>query len=274
VEITGHHRCSWGLEHFRASDAAWSRPTRRSVCSVRSQGRSRPRLPTQPTQLIPGRLDSSGQTSLMPRLTAPNATLPSIGRAPALRAPDDGSQPRHETRVCQHRPVTPDSLPAYSDLILPAVKAVAELGGSAKAGEIKVQVLSDLGATDEMLAVMQPTRPDASVLLERIAWGRSYAKLIGALESPSRRVFLLTPLGKELLNLDPEEAHRRILEMDREYRRNREKVRKPELAQDAAADVASGPDDAPVEELEDGDGPRGWQEVLLERLHALSPDAR
>jgi len=175
--------------------------------------------------------------------------------------------------VCQHRSVTPDGLPTYSDLILPAVKAVAELGGSAKAGEIRAQVLSDMGATDEMLAVMQPTRPDASVLFERIAWGRSYAKLIGALESPSRGVFLLTPLGKELLNLDPEEAHRRIVEMDREYRRNREKVRKPELAQDGAADVASGPDDAAVEEVEEGDGPRGWQEVLLGRLHALSPDA-
>jgi restriction system protein len=63
------------------------------------------------------------------------------------------------------------------------------------------------------------------------------------------------------------------VDVDRECRRNREKVRKPELAQDGAADVTSGPDDAPVEELEDGDGPRGWQEVLLDRLHALSPDA-
>jgi restriction system protein len=161
--------------------------------------------------------------------------------------------------------VTRDDLPAYSDLILPAVKAVAELGGSAKSREIKAQVLSDLGATDEMLAVMQPTRPDASVLLERIAWGRSYAKLIGALESPSRGVFLLTPLGKELLNLGPEEAHQRTLELDREYRRNREKAPKPELAQDGAAEFALGPDDAPVDEVEEGDGPRGWQDVLLGR---------
>ena len=80
--------------------------------------------------------------------------------------------------------MTPEELPAYSDLILPTVRAVSALGGSAKAREITGQVLTDLGATDEMLAVMQPTRPDASVLLERVAWGRSYAKLIGALESP------------------------------------------------------------------------------------------
>jgi restriction system protein len=122
----------------------------------------------------------------------------------------DGQVTRdHATRTrspCQHRPVTPEDLPSYSDLIPPTVKAVAELGGSAKAREITGQVLTDLGATDEMLAVMQPTRPDASVLLERLAWGRSYAKLIGALESPSRGVFLMTPLGKELLNLPPEAA--------------------------------------------------------------------
>ncbi len=174
--------------------------------------------------------------------------------------------------TCQHRAVTLEDLPAYSDLILPTVKAVAELGGSAKAREVTGQVLTDLGATDEMLAVMQPTRPDASVLLERIAWARSYAKLIGALESPSRGVFLITPLGKELLNLDPEQAQERTLELDREYRRNREKTPKPTSPQRDTAETAVALDE-PAEEVEEGDGPRGWQDVLLTRLHRLSPDA-
>ena len=39
------------------------------------------------------------------------------------------------------------------------------------------------------------------MLLERVQWARSYAKLIGALESPKRGVFLITALGKELLAL-------------------------------------------------------------------------
>lgn len=172
-------------------------------------------------------------------------------------------------RTWQHRAVTLEDLPAYSDLILPTVKAVAELGGSAKAREVTGQVLTDLGATDEMLAVMQPTRPDASVLLERIAWARSYAKLIGALESPSRGVFLITPLGKELLNLDPEQAQERTLQLDREYRRNREKTPKPTSPQRDMAETAVALD----EPAEEGDGPRGWQDVLLTRLHQLSPDA-
>lgn len=168
--------------------------------------------------------------------------------------------------------MTPEDLPSYSDLILPTVKAVAELGGSAKAREITGQVLTDLGATDEMLAVRQPTRPDASVLLERIAWGRSYAKLIGALESPSRGVFLMTPLGKELLNLPPEEAQERTLELDRDYRRNREKTPKPASEHSDVAETIAAPDEA-AEDVEEGDGPRGWQDVLLTRLHRLRPDA-
>lgn len=165
-----------------------------------------------------------------------------------------------------------EDLPSYSDLILPTVKAVAELGGSAKAREVTGQVLTDLGATDEMLAVMQPTRPDASVLLERIAWARSYAKLIGALESPSRGVFLITRLGKQLLSLDPDEAQERTLELDREYRRNREKVSKPTSPRRDTAEGAVAFDEA-AEEVEEGDGPRGWQDELLTRLHRLSPDA-
>lgn len=119
---------------------------------------------------------------------------------------------------------------------------------------------------------MQPTRPDASVLLERIAWARSYAKLIGALESPSRGVFLITPLGKELLNLPPEEGQERTLELDREYRRNREKNPKPTSPHGDTAEKAVALDE-PAEEVEAGDGPRGWQDVLLTRLHRLSPDA-
>ena len=57
-----------------------------------------------------------------------------------------------------------------------------------------------------------------------------------------------------------------------EYRRNREKTPKPE-PQDGTTHVAPLPDDLPVGEAEEGDGPRGWQDVLLARLHQLNPDA-
>ena len=168
--------------------------------------------------------------------------------------------------------MTPEDLPAYSDLILPTVRAVADLGGSAQVREITGQVFTDLDPSDEMLAVSQPNRPDASVLQERINWARSYAKLIGALDSPSRGVFLLTPLGKQLLAMPEDEAHKRTLELDREYRRNRAHRSKSKSSTTVEA-LAAEPTDEPEDQIEDGDGPRLWQDILLGRLHRLSPEA-
>ena len=59
--------------------------------------------------------------------------------------------------------------------VLPTVRAVTTLGGSATAREITSQVVTDLAPTDEMLAVAHPHRPDDSVFMERVQWARSYA---------------------------------------------------------------------------------------------------
>jgi restriction system protein len=161
-------------------------------------------------------------------------------------------------------------------MIVPVVKAVAALGGSAQSAQIIDQVLADSAPTDEMLAVTFPNRPHHSVLIDRIMWGRSYAKLIGALESPKRAVFLLTALGRELIALPEAEAVARAKELDREFRRNR-----PQRAKTAAVNA---PEDAPAGDLspELGEDPAvvegaveddtRWQDVLLDRLHQLSPD--
>lgn len=129
-----------------------------------------------------------------------------------------------------------------------------------------------------MLAVGHPNRPDDSVLMERIQWARSYSKLIGALESPKRGVFLVTPLGKELAALPENEGQRRTLELDREFRRNRPKRVRNRTQRAAPADA----DEADADEEESAllraeeTGPQAeerWQDVLLARLHRLSPDA-
>ena len=134
-------------------------------------------------------------------------------------------------------------------------------------------MLTDLAPSDEMLALTQPNRPEASVLMERIAWARAYAKLIGALESPTRGVFLLTALGKKLLAMPDEDAHKRTLNLDREYRRNRPRLIKPKRASGYLAPVPLDPNDEVIDGGEEGDGPRGWQDMGLARLHRLSPQA-
>lgn len=194
------------------------------------------------------------------------------------KARDLGTRPRQRLLsvvVCEHRGVTPEELPAYSDLILPTVRAVMKLGGSATAREVTSQVLEDLAPTDAMLAVSQPNRPESSVLMERIQWARSYAKLIGALESPKRAVFLVTPLGKELASMPEEEGQRRTLALDREFRRNRAKRPKTTPAPapiDAEQAESDDEDEAVLRAEESGTEPERWQAVLLARLHQLSPD--
>lgn len=166
--------------------------------------------------------------------------------------------------------MTPEDLPPYSDLILPVLQAVSALGGSARSAEIVDQVLTDLNPTDEALAVTFANRPTHSVLVDRIMWGRSYAKLIGGLESPKRAVFLLTPLGKEILALPPEEGNRRVHHLDREFRRNR-----PQRAKSTPPGPGSLEDaDVSSQGLPDEDGlpsrTERWQDVVLARLHSLA----
>lgn len=160
--------------------------------------------------------------------------------------------------------MTPAEVPPYTEFILPAVRAVAELGGSAKAREVREQVLANTPDSEKLLTVVRENRPDVPVLIERIDWGRSYAKLIGALETPSRGLYLMAPLGREMLELDPAVAHERALELDREYRREKHGRRKKRVTEPAPVDDADADDEEPSED-------RQWSDVLLDRLHQLSP---
>lgn len=76
--------------------------------------------------------------------------------------------------------------------MLPAIRAVAELGGSAKAKEIIDHIVENYPDADDLLQVTYPNRPDVAVFPERTSWGRSTAKLIGALEQLSRGMYLTT----------------------------------------------------------------------------------
>jgi restriction system protein len=99
-------------------------------------------------------------------------------------------------------------------------------------------------------------------LVDRVDWARSYATLGGALDRPSRALFVLTPLGREILTLPESEALKRVREMDREVRSRRRRER---VAPDTEAAAGE-------EELEEEIADTTWREVLLARLHRLTPD--
>jgi restriction system protein len=90
--------------------------------------------------------------------------------------------------------VEPSDLPAYKDFLLPVLQAVQALGGTAHAKEISAWMVENMAFDDEAVAIEYPNRPGESVLLDRMAWARSYDKLTDAdkhaiLGGNARRLF-------------------------------------------------------------------------------------
>jgi len=160
-------------------------------------------------------------------------------------------------------------LPTYRELIYPTLRAVASLGGSAQGAEITTALTELLDVTPEQLAVTYDGRPK-SVLIDRMDWARSYAKLAGALDSPRRGLFILSNLGKHILSLPEEEGRAQVAQLDRDVRAARRRrgsaAYSGELAEPGVGETGVGSGVGDVE-AEDG----AWREALLARLHRLSP---
>lgn len=152
-------------------------------------------------------------------------------------------------------------IPAYSELMLPVVRAVRDLGGSGAAREITETVVQTEGFSEAMLSETYEGR-DKSILIDRLDWARSYNKLGGVLESPKRGLFLITDLGSEIAALPDDQANERLKEIDHAVRLARRKK---------AKDTAPSPQDSDQESPDEED--ESWREPLLTRLHQLSPDA-
>jgi restriction system protein len=155
-------------------------------------------------------------------------------------------------------------MPSVRELVYPVLKAVDQLGGSAQGREIVPKVLEAIDASDELVAVTYDNRP-SSVLIERIGWARSYAKLGGALDSPQRGLFLLTTLGKEILGLPEAEGIAAVKEMDKRARASRTYSRGHATDADGTDVEGSDADDLDIED-------DAWKEALLNRLHRLTPE--
>ena len=166
-------------------------------------------------------------------------------------------------------------LPTYRELIYPTLRAVASLGGSAQGAEITDALTELLKVTPEQLAITYDGRPK-SVLIDRMDWARSYAKLGGALDSPRRGLFVLSNLGKHILSLPKEEGRAQVAQFDRDVRTARRRrgsaaysgeLAGPDEGEPDEGDTGIGASAGDVEAGEDG----AWREALLARLHRLSP---
>ena len=156
----------------------------------------------------------------------------------------------------------------YRDLIYPTLTAVASLGGSAQGSEITDALIELVGATPEQLAVTYDGRPK-SVLVDRMEWARSYAKLGGALDTPRRGLHVLTSLGKSIVSLPEEQGRAQVAQLDRDVRAARPRRGPTGVNGDRPDEHETGNGSTAA----DGGGGEdsAWKEALLRRLHRLSP---
>jgi restriction system protein len=79
----------------------------------------------------------------------------------------------------------------YQFFLWPALQAVIELGGSASIADLETAVISRLGISPEVQAVLHGDGPMTEVQY-RLAWARKYLKGMGLLTNSQRGIWSVT----------------------------------------------------------------------------------
>lgn len=167
----------------------------------------------------------------------------------------------------------PTTLPPYKDFLLPVLHAVQMLGGTAHAKEISAWIVEQ-SFDDDAVAIEYPNRPGESILLDRMAWARSYDKLGGLVDTPQRGLYVLTAEGKRVLSLPDAGARQVVDEMDREIRRARSRRKPRKVLTETATETGSDQELDPEPLGSDSDAEADTLDLkaaLLARLHGLTP---
>ena len=105
-----------------------------------------------------------------------------------------------------------NDIPTPDKLMWPTLKAIRELGGSARNSEIEFKVIEIEKYSDEVIASMHNERQ--SRIQYRLAWARTQLKTIGALESREATVWVLTDIGQNISELEMYEALKKLRKRD------------------------------------------------------------
>ena len=143
-------------------------------------------------------------------------------------------------------------------LMLPLLKALDNLGGSASIVEIEEEVAELEVFDEETLSVLHnPETSNQTEISYRLAWARTYLKKAGYLENSSRGVWALTDKARQAGEIDTREVVKYVLSLDKKT---------------IATDVDPGDPNIAI-----GNSPEenlGWQGKLLHFLTTeMEPDA-
>ncbi|KAB2910238.1 MAG: restriction endonuclease [Hyphomicrobiaceae bacterium] len=146
---------------------------------------------------------------------------------------------------------TKSDLPSFESYFRPTVECVKARGGSMTIEEMEEAVAAAMELTDELRAIPHGEGPRSQFDYE-LAWVRTYLKKVGAMENSERGVWRLTPAGAAMNEAELAAIPRRVREMDRQRRQDREAEPEIEAVEDAI-------------EL-------NWKDKLLTALLGMAPD--
>lgn len=105
-----------------------------------------------------------------------------------------------------------DKVPAYNEMMVELFQAIKDLGGSGTIDEINGKTIEILGLPQDVQEIMHGMTSRSEVEY-RLAWTRTYLKKVGILENSKRGVWALTPKGRELKTIHPDEIVERVRQM-------------------------------------------------------------
>lgn len=101
-------------------------------------------------------------------------------------------------------------IPGYKELIQPALTALHELGGIAGTFMIDEEVVKSLKLPQQMVERTRPSQPTRSEISYRLAWARTCLKRYGLIENPQVGLWQLTPQGRRVKAVNPNEVIRHV----------------------------------------------------------------
>lgn len=152
------------------------------------------------------------------------------------------------------------------DFYLPILRLLDTLGGSASIEEMEQRLVDEFAFNDFELA-MTHEKSGTPIILNKMAWARSYLKEAGFLANERRGVWLLTESGRNALSSGPAVIHDLVAKAMRDYNARRKAAAEASIAEEVA------PAELPSEDGLTADDSGDWRDQLMVTLKAMNPIA-
>lgn len=152
------------------------------------------------------------------------------------------------------------------DFYLPILRLLHELGGSASIEEMEQRLVDEFAFNDADLAESHQ-KSGTPIILNKMAWARSYLKEAGFLANERRGVWLLTESGRNALSNGEATIHAGVATAMREYNSRRKAASEASAAEEISPDELSFDAAATTEDTGD------WRDELLSALKVMDPTA-